>query len=152
MVQNTESNLNNKVGYFNAAGLGQNIMMGTDGMHSDMLRSAKAAFFVGQGFDTIGYDSVYQRFRNADCYIHSNGFEGHAPNNLVVLNYDTPTAFSKDNFLGHFVFGLNAEHVQHVISNGTLVLKDKKLSNIDEEAVLKHSRMLSEKLWGKMQG
>ncbi len=152
VVQNTESNLNNKVGYFNAAGLGQNIMMGTDGMHSDMLRSAKAAFFVGQGFDTIGYDSVYQRFRNADRYIQSNGFEGHAPNNLVVLDYDTPTAFSKDNFLGHFVFGLNAEHVQHVISKGTLALKDKKLSNIDEEAVLKHSRMLSEKLWRRMQG
>ncbi len=120
LVQNTESNLNNKVGYFNAKGLGENIMMGTDGMHSDMLRSAKAAFFVGQNFDTIGYDSVYQRFRNADKYLNDNGFAGHGPNNLVVLDYDTPTPFNSGNFYGHFVFGLESKHVQHVISKGKL--------------------------------
>ena len=28
-------------------------MLGTDGMHSDMLQSAKAAYFVGQRFDPI---------------------------------------------------------------------------------------------------
>jgi cytosine/adenosine deaminase-related metal-dependent hydrolase len=44
VVQNCESNLNNNVGYFSGAGLGENIMLGTDGMHSDMLQSAKAAF------------------------------------------------------------------------------------------------------------
>jgi cytosine/adenosine deaminase-related metal-dependent hydrolase len=33
------------VGYFNGTGLGENIMLGTDGMHSDMLQSMKAAFF-----------------------------------------------------------------------------------------------------------
>lgn len=46
VVQNMESNLNNKVGYFNAKGLGDRIMLGTDGMHSDMLQSAKAAFLL----------------------------------------------------------------------------------------------------------
>ena len=104
-------------------------MMGTDGMHSDMLRSAKAAFFVGQNFDTIGYDSVYQRFRNADKYLQSNGFKGHGPNNLVVLDYDTPTPFNQGNFYGHFVFGLESKHVQHVISQGKLVVEDRKITH-----------------------
>ena len=45
VVQNMESNLNNRVGTFNGENLGENIMLGTDGMHSDMLQSAKAAFF-----------------------------------------------------------------------------------------------------------
>ncbi len=49
IVQNTESNLNNNVGFFKSKGLGDRIMLGTDGMHSDMLRSAKASFFVGTG-------------------------------------------------------------------------------------------------------
>ncbi len=151
VVQNTESNLNNNVGYFNGAGLGSNIMVGTDGMHSDMLRSAKAAFFVGQRFDNINYESVYQRFRNADRYLKTNGFNGHSANNLVVLDYDTPTAFGQDNFLGHFVFGLNAAHVRHVVSKGEMVLKDKVLTRIDEGAVLEQSRMLSKRLWKKMQ-
>jgi len=150
VVQNTESNLNNKAGYFNAAGLGDNIMMGTDGMHSDMLRSAKAAFFVGQNFDTIGYDSVYQRFRNADKYLNSNQFKGHGPNNLVVLDYDTPTPFNSGNFYGHFVFGLESKHVQHVISQGKLVVEDRKITTVDEEKILSGARMQAQRLWAKM--
>ena len=150
VVQNTESNLNNKVGYFNADGLGENIMMGTDGMHSDMLRSAKTAFFVCQNFDTIGYDSVYQRFRNADKYLQSNGFKGHGPNNLVVLDYDTPTPFNKGNFYGHFVFGLESQHVQHVISNGRLIVENRKILTVDEEKILADARIQAERLWSKM--
>jgi cytosine/adenosine deaminase-related metal-dependent hydrolase len=150
IVQNTESNLNNRVGFFNAEGLGENIMMGTDGMHSDMLRSAKAAFFVGQNFDTICYNSVYKRFRNADKYINSNNFKGHGPNNLVVLDYDTPTPFNSGNFLGHFVFGLESHHVQHVISQGRLVVENRKILTIDEEKILADSRILAKRLWAKM--
>ena len=150
VVQNTESNLNNKVGFFNAAGLGNNIMMGTDGMHSDMLRSAKAAFFVGQNFDTIGYDSVYQRFRNADKYLNNNGFKGHGPNNLVVLDYDSPTPFNHGNFLGHFVFGLDSRHIQHVISQGKLVVENQHLLTVDEEKILASAKIQAERLWAKM--
>jgi cytosine/adenosine deaminase-related metal-dependent hydrolase len=150
VVQNTESNLNNKVGYFDAAGLGDNIMMGTDGMHSDMLRSAKAAFFVGQNFDTIGYDSVYQRFRNADKFLNSNGFKGHEPNNLVVLDYDTPTPFNTGNFYGHFVFGLESKHVKHVISQGKLVVETGKIITVDEDKILAGAKIQAERLWAKM--
>ncbi|MEI6059290.1 MAG: amidohydrolase family protein [Bacteroidota bacterium] len=150
VVQNTESNLNNKVGYFNAEGLGEHIMMGTDGMHSDMLRSAKAAFFVGQNFDTIGYDSVYTRFRNADKYLQSNGFTGHGPNNLVVLDYDNPTPFNTGNFYGHFVFGIESKHVQHVISQGRLVVENKEIRTVDEAEILANARIQAERLWAGM--
>jgi len=150
VVQNTESNLNNRVGYFNGEGLGEKIMLGTDGMHSDMLRSAKAAFFVGQNFDTIGYDSVYQRFRNADKYLQSNGFIGHGPNNLVVLDYDTPTHFNTGNFYEHFVFGIESQHVQHVISNGRLIVKNRKILTVDEEKILADARIQAERLWARM--
>jgi cytosine/adenosine deaminase-related metal-dependent hydrolase len=152
VVQNTESNLNNKVGFFNADGLDENIMMGTDGMHSDMLRSAKAAFFVGQNFDTIGYDSVYQRFRNADKYLNNNNFKGHGPNNLVVLDYDTPTPINSGNFYGHFVFGLESRHVQHVISQGKLVVENSKLVTVDEDEILANAKIQAARLWAKMRG
>ncbi|MDO8897364.1 MAG: amidohydrolase family protein, partial [Bacteroidales bacterium] len=125
MVQNPESNLNNNVGFFNSAGLGNNIMLGTDGMHSDMLQSAKAAFFSGQQYDTIDYEGVYRRFRNVHHYLSKNQFQGDESNNLVVIDYDTPTDFNADNFLGHFLFGIRPEHVKHVTSNGKLILKDR---------------------------
>jgi len=152
VVQNTESNLNNKVGFFNAEGLGENIMMGTDGMHCDMLRSAKAAFLVGQNFDIIGYDSVYQRFRNADKYLHSNSFKGHGPNNLVVLDYTSPTPFNTSNFYGHFVFGIESKHVRHVISQGKLVVENRKIITVDEEKILTNAKVQAERLWAKMKG
>lgn len=150
MVQNMESNLNNKVGLFHAQGLGNRIMLGTDGMHSDMLQSAKAAFFAGQQSDTIDYASAYQRFRNVHHYLNSNNFAGDGENNLVVLDYDTPTAFHQDNFLVHFLFGWNSNHVKHVISNGEIIVKDRKIQKVDETEILNISRLLSEKLWAKM--
>lgn len=150
VVQNSESNLNNKVGSFNAAGLSENVMMGTDGMHSDMLRSAKAAFFVGQNFDNIGYDSVYRRFRNADKYLQSNHFKGHGPNNLVILDYDSPTPFNQTNFLGHFVFGLESRHIQHVISQGKLVVENQQITTVDEARILTTAKIQAQRLWAKM--
>ncbi len=150
VAQNMESNLNNNVGYFNGAGLGNNIMLGTDGMHSDMLQSAKAAFFVGQRYDNVDFPGIYERFRNIHRYVQQNNFRGDGENNLVILDYDAPTPFNKENFLGHFVFGLNSNHINSVISNGKLVVKDKKLQSINEDEVLAFTKEQAKRLWSCM--
>ena len=150
VVQNTESNLNNKVGYFNADGLGSNLLLGTDGMHSDILRSAQQAFFVGQRFDNIDYPGVYQRFRNVHRYLAENNFSGDSENNLLVMDYQSPTPLTKDNFLGHFVFGFNASHVQHVISDGKLIVKNKIVQTVNESEVMQFAREQALRLWEKM--
>ena len=150
LAQNAESNMNNNVGYFNGKGLGSNIMMGTDGMHSDMLQSAKAAFFVGQRFDNIDYPSSYQRFRNVHRYLSQNNFSGDGLNNLVVLDYSTATEINQDNFLGHFIFGLKSEHVQHVISNGKLIVRDRKITTVNEGEINLLSQKHGKRLWDLM--
>jgi cytosine/adenosine deaminase-related metal-dependent hydrolase len=150
VVQNSESNLNNNVGYFNSRGLNNNIMLGTDGMHSDMLRSAKAAFYVGQGFDAIDYPGFYKRFRNVHQYLSSSNFSGDGENNLVVLDYDTPTEFNSSNFLGHFLFGIESKHVQHVISQGRVIVKDRNVTTVNEAEILEFTKEQGKKLWGKM--
>ena len=151
VVQNCESNLNNNVGYFNGKGLGENIMIGTDGMHSDMLQSARATFFVGQRHDNITYESAYRRFRNVHRYLSDNGFDGDGDNNLVILDYDSPTPVSRENFFGHFLFGITSNHITDVISNGRLVMKDKKITTVDEKEILRESRLQAKRLWSKMQ-
>ena len=133
VVQNTESNLNNKVGYFNSRKLGDNIMFGTDGMHSDMIRSAQASFFVGQEKDKIDFLTAYYRFRKVHNYLSNNNFSGDGENNLVVLDYDTPTEINDNNFLGHFIYGLNSNHVKHVISDGKLIVKNKIIKTVNEK-------------------
>ena len=150
VVENMESNLNNSVGFFNSNGLGGNIMLGTDGMHSDMLRSAKAAFFAGHNYDAIDYAGTYRRFRDVHRYLETNQFTGDGANNLVVLDYDSPTPVNAGNFFGHFLFGIESRHVTHVISQGRLICENGRMLTVDEDEILKISRTLSKSLWEKL--
>ncbi len=83
VAQNVESNQNNNVGLTGYKGTTDNVLLGTDGMHSDMLRSAKAAFLAGQATEHIGFEEIYGRFRNIHRYVREFGFLGDAENNLV---------------------------------------------------------------------
>ncbi len=150
IVENIESNLNNNVGYFNGHGFGDRIILGTDGMHSDMLRSAQQAYFAGQRYDNIDFQTAYARFRNVHHYLEQNGFQGDGENNLVVLDYLTPTPFNKDNFLSHFIFGLSSCSVHDVISNGKLIVRDKKLLTVNEEEITGFSKEQAMRLWSRM--
>ena len=151
VVQNTESNLNNNVGLTNYGELGQNILLGTDGMHSDMLRSAKAAFLSSQATEGLDMAGVYGRFRKVHDYIRAGGFKEDGENNLVILDYDSPTDINAQNFLGHFVYGIDARHVDSVIAAGELVVENKKLLTVDEDEILAFSREMGRKLWRAMQ-
>jgi len=150
VVQNMESNLNNSVGFFNSKGLGDRIIQGTDGMHSDMLQSARSAFFAGHDFDAIDYPGAYHRFRNVHRYLESNAIAGDWENNLVVLEYRPHTPFSQDNFYGHFLFGLGTQHVSHVISQGRLIVDNRKVVTVDEEKILEEANVQARRLWERM--
>lgn len=150
VVENVESNLNNNVGLTDYSGYGNRIMLGTDGMHSDMLRSAKAAFFVGQGTERISYPGIYERFRNVHRYIAENKFSGDGDNNLVILDYQAPTPMDQNNFLGHFVFGLESCQVESVISSGRLIVDDRRLVLANEEDILGNAKEMAQKLWKKL--
>ena len=150
VAQNTESNQNNNVGLAGYAHLTDNVMLGTDGMHCDMLRSAQAAFLVGQATEGIGFDGIYQRFRNVHRYTRECGAQGDADNNLVILDYDAPTKLTTNNFLGHFVYGLDARHVATVICQGRVIVENQQVTTVDEGDVLAFAREMGEKLWDKM--
>lgn len=150
VVQNVESNQNNNVGVTGYAELAERTMLGTDGMHADMLRSAKAAFLVGQTTEGIGFDTIYQRFRNVHRYISAFGGRGDAANNLVILDYDTPTEVTADNFLGHFVYGLDARHVESVIAQGRVIVEAGGVTRVDEAEVLAFAREMGRRLWAKL--
>jgi len=150
VVQNVESNQNNNVGVAGYGSLTDNVMLGTDGMHCDMLRSAKAAFLVGQATEGIGFDGIYDRFRNVHRYIRDFGGRGDGGNNLVILNYDSPTDLTSDNFLGHFIYGIDARHIETVIAQGQIIVEDGRATRVDEPAVLEFARDMGNKLWQKL--
>jgi hypothetical protein len=126
------------------------MMLGTDGMHCDMLRSAKAAFLTGQATEGIGFDTIYDRFRNVHRYLQTTNTPGDGDNNLVILDYDPPTDLTQNNFLGHFVFGIDTRHVESVIAQGHLLVEDRKIMTVNEQEVLTHARAMGRKLWAKL--
>ncbi len=151
IVQNPESNMKNRLGPFSSIGLdGDRLMLGTDGMHADQLQSSKAAFLIGQAYDNIDFESAYKRFRNIHKYIDKNDFDGDGKNNLVVIDYDSPTPVNRNNFLNHFIFGIKSDHILHVISNGKLIVKDRVLQGVDEEEILGFTREQAKRLWSRM--
>lgn len=150
VAENIESNQNNNVGQANYSQITDKVMLGTDGMHSDMLRSAKAAFLSGQPLEGVGMDTIYNRFRNVHRYISESGFKGDGDNNLVILNYDSPTDVTSNNFIGHFIYGLDSVHVDTVISNGKVIVENKILTTVDESEILTYAHEMGNKLWKKM--
>ena len=146
VVSNVESNQNNNVGLTDYDWL-DNIMLGTDGMHNDMLRSAKAHHLVCSTTGGIGYDEVYRRFRNVHRYLAQFEAIGDGANNLVILDYDTPTELNDDNFYGHFLFGLEAMHVNTVIARGRVIIEDRRSTLVDEEEIFSFAREQGLRLW-----
>ena len=150
-AENVESNQNNNVGLASYRSITDNVLLGTDGMHSDMLRSAKAAFLAGQATEGVGFDEIYRRFRNVHRFAREFGVRGDTENNLVVLKYDSPTEVTSDNFLGHFVYGIDSRHVTTVICQGKVIVEEDKMTTINEAEVLAFAREMGKRLWDKMQ-
>ncbi len=150
LVHNPESNQNNNVGLFDPRGLGDRVMLGSDGMHGDMLQSARAAFLGGQASGGLSPMAAYRRLRRAHEYLSRNGFAGDAGNNLVVLDYRPPTPVSSKNWPGHVVYGLSSAHICHVISQGRLIVKRGTLTTLNEDKLLEFSRRQAERLWRRL--
>ena len=66
-------------------------MLGTDGMHSDMIRSAQSSYFIaGLAEGGMSPLAAYQRLRAVHAHIQGHNAAGGGANNLVILNYDSP--------------------------------------------------------------
>ena len=152
VAQNTESNQNNGVGLTGYEWAGPRVMLGTDGLHSDMLRSAKAAYLAGQALEGIDPAGMYGRFRAVHGLAAAMGAPGGGANNLVVLDYDSPTDVTPANFPSHFIYGLEARHVHTVIAQGRVIVADRRLVSADEADILAYAREQALRLWARLEG
>ena len=98
----------------------------------------------------VAVGTVYRRFRNVHRYLDVFGAEGDGENNLVILDYDAPTEVTAGNFLGHFVYGIDARHVESVIAQGRLIVEDGRVTTVDEAEVLAFAREMGRRLWEKL--
>ncbi len=116
VVQNTESNQNNAVGEFRSADLAaERLLVGTDGLHGDLLRSARAAYLAGQA-EGLSPADAWQRLWNNQRYLEAHHPAAARRNDVVLLDAAAPTPLCAENLAAHAMFGLDARQVRPVSS------------------------------------
>ena len=105
-------------------------------------------YFIHKDADQLDLNDSYQRLRRAHHYIQTNNIRGDSENNLVILNYNSPTPVTSENWLGHFYYGLTSADIDGTICNGQWVVKDGEFANVDQSEILDFSKEQALRLWG----
>jgi len=156
IVHNPRSNMNNHVGHAATAAL-RNAALGTDGMDEDLLAELKAAFLKMRdaGRDdaapaAVGMLAGGHRLAGAVFGLPLGRLDPGAPADLAIWDYRPPTPLTSDSLVGHLLFGLDRSHLRSVMVAGRFVLRDRRLTNVDEAAVFARARAASAALWERM--
>ena len=162
-VNNPESNMGNAVGISPVLQLykkGILIGMGTDAYTNDMLESIKVALCSQRHnacLPGVGWCEVTDMlFKNNAKMAERCGFptmgvlKPGAAADVIVMDYKPFTPFSAANIDGHMLFGMTGRQCQTTMVNGKILMRDRQLVNIDEEAVNAHILEASKKLWGEL--
>ena len=156
LVHCPRSNLNNAVGYPPTEAF-RRAALGTDGLDQDMLAEVRVAFLkmreagradaLGAAFDMLAGG---HRLARAISGVPFGTLEQDAPADLVVLDYRPPTSLTAANLAGHLLFGLDRSHVRSTMVAGRFVLRDRRITGVDETAILARARAAAGRLWERM--
>ena len=162
-VNNPESNMGNAVGCSPVLQLmkkGILVGLGTDAYTNDMLESLKAALAIQRHnacLPGVGWCEVTDMlFKNnakmaARCGFPETGvLKKGAAADVIVMDYKPFTPFGAENIDGHMLFGMTGRQCQTTMINGKILMKDRVLTGIDEEAVNAKILEVSKKLWGQL--
>ena len=69
---------------------------------------------------------------------------------IIVMDNKPFTPFSDENIDGHMIFGMTGRQCQTTIAAGKILMKDRVLVGIDEEAENAHILEAAKKLWGDL--
>ncbi len=157
MALNIDSNLNNSVGIHNFNSLQRTkLLLGTDGMHSNMLKSLKNFFLILRSFG-LSFENSFRFIKN--IYNNSNKFlnkyfsttklsYGESAD-LVVWDYIPSTPVTSENIWGHVIYGMTESRAKHFLKNGEFLMKNFELPNIDEDKINYEAKKASLDLYNK---
>jgi putative selenium metabolism protein SsnA len=157
IIHNPRSNMNNAVGTAPVDWFGNHAALGTDGFPADMFEEAKIGLFRnGETDHRAGFSKMPSLLSNGQRL--TSEFFGQtfgklvpgAAADLVVVDYNSPTPITNQNVLSHFLFGMHAAMVQHVMVDGNWIVWNKQLMNVNEDAIMEQARKIALKLWKRM--
>lgn len=163
VVNNPESNMGNAVGICPVLALhkaGILLGMGTDAYTNDMLESLKVALCSQRSnacLPNVGWCEVTDMLFKNNAKIGARYFPEElgvlkpgAAADIIVMDYKPFTPFSDANIDGHMIFGMTGRQCQTTIAAGKVLMKDRELVGIDEEAVNAHILEQAKLLWSKL--
>jgi putative selenium metabolism protein SsnA len=161
VVHNPQSNFNNGVGYADLDRLPlDRLLLGTDGMSSDMIGAAQFAFLAYRGLGGGGRDPVAlarrMLFENPSAYLSATfgrpvgRLEEGRPADLAIFDYGSPTPLGAENLAAHVIYGLApAPSASWVYARGVPVLEDGAIVAVDEGAILEAARAVAAEVWDR---
>ena len=163
VVNNPESNMGNAIGICPVLQLykrGILLGMGTDAYTNDMLESLKVALCSQRSqncLPNVGWCEVTDMLFKNNAKIGAKYFptelgvlKAGAAADIIVMDYKPYTPFSDENIDGHMIFGMTGRQCQTTIGNGRILMKDRELVGIDEEAENAHILEYAKKFWGSL--
>ena len=163
VVNNPQSNMSNAVGVCPVLPLskaGILLGLGTDAWTNDMIESLKAALCVQRlnaCLPNVAWCEVTGMLFKNNAKIGAKYFpdelgvlKAGAAADIIVMDYKPYTPFSDENIDGHILFGMTGKLCRTTIANGKLLMKDRELIGIDEEAENAHILEAAKKLWGAL--
>ena len=137
--------------------------LGNDGLSNTMWREAEAAYFLQKiahrdgrrlSGDQLLQMAVYNNAALASTYFTGarlGVIEPGAFADLIFMDYHPATPMTVENLAGHFIFGFNESMITTTIVNGKVLMKDRALIGIDEEAIKAKSREIVPAFWKRFE-
>ena len=163
VVHNPESNMGNAVGVSPVLDMikkGILVGLGTDGYTADMTESYKVAAILhkhAKKLPSVAWGEPPAMLFENNKTIMERFISGKVGTlkadhyaDIIIVDYKAPTPINAGTLNSHILFGVTGRHVDTTIINGKVIMKDRVLLNVDEEALLAKSRELAQKLWSRI--
>ena len=158
------SNMNNAVGLPDVTGMlarGIPVALGNDGFSNDTYEEMKAAYLAHRLYyndpQKLPGDLVMRM-----AYANNTGLASHffpkpvgelspgAYADITILDYQPPTPLTAGNLPWHIIFGVDGSSVTHTIASGKVLMKDRKLTTLDEAEIVAKTREHALKVWKRV--
>lgn len=158
------SNMNNAVGVANVLGMlrhGVTVGLGNDGFSNNMFSEMKAAYLLHKSHQrdprVMGADTVLEMAYANNAKICANFWSAPvgelavgAYADIILLDYAPFTEMSAGNFPWHVIFGVDGSNVTDTICGGKLLMHNRVLLTLDEEAITAKAMELSRGVWERV--
>ena len=142
---------------------GVSMCLGTDGFSSTMWDEWKTAYLLHKvwnrdprrmnGMD-VAKMGIYNNAALAGSFFPEAPLgiiTPHAHADLIFVDYHPFTPITPGNLPWHIIFGFNESMVTTTIVAGKVLMRDRELLTMDEEAITAHARELAPGVWERYQ-